>query len=106
MKNNKKIRLTHPSLLVLKAFMRCPADQLFGTEIMRETRLSSGTLYPILLRFESLGLLESEWESEKPQTMGRPRRRLYRITSEGREFARQALEQVYAPFLIPVPVGG
>ena len=103
---NQKIRLTHPSLLVLKAFMRCPENQLFGTEIMRETGLSSGTLYSILLRFESFGLLESEWESEKPQAMGRPRRRLYRITSEGREFSRQALERVHIPLLIPVPVGG
>lgn len=50
---------------------------------MRRTGLASGSLYPILYSFEEAGLLESQWEAEDPKVLGRPRRRLYRITPSG-----------------------
>ena len=59
---------------------------------MQQARVSSGTLYPLLMRLEECGILESEWETIEPKQMGRPRRRLYRITGSGAEFARTALE--------------
>ena len=52
-----------------------------------ETRnlTASGTLYRTLGRLESAGLLESWWEDpDEAVEQGRPRRRLYRITGEGR----------------------
>lgn len=43
-----------------------------------------GTLYKALARLAEAGLLESEWEDpENAEAEGRPRRRLYRISSKG-----------------------
>jgi len=44
-----------------------------------------GTLYKALGRMTSAGLLADEWEAEESaRREGRPRRRYYRITGEGR----------------------
>jgi DNA-binding PadR family transcriptional regulator len=99
------LRLTQQSLRVLKLFSEDPGTPLAGADIMKATRLASGTLYPILLRFENHGLLESDWESELPTTLGRPRRRFYSITSEGRAVARRALAELSTPFLLPAISG-
>jgi len=43
-----------------------------------------GTLYKALARLEDAGLLSSRWEDHEPaEEAGRPRRRLYRVTSAG-----------------------
>ena len=46
-------------------------------------------LYPILMRLDKRGWLETRWENSVPQ--GRPRRHLYRLTGAGREWAREEL---------------
>lgn len=78
------MRLSHAGLLVLKACMDRSSDQLHGYELMQVTGLASGTLYPILMRFERDGWLTSSWEEADPHEKGRPRRRLYKITGLGR----------------------
>ena len=51
-----------------------------------------GTLYKALGRLEDGGLLESWWEDpEVAQAEGRPRRRLYRITTAGQAAVAAAL---------------
>lgn len=42
--------------------------------------LGHGTLYKALGRLERGGLLESRWEEIDPTAVGRPARRLYRVT--------------------------
>jgi DNA-binding PadR family transcriptional regulator len=45
---------------------------------------SHGTLYKALARLEDAGLLSSRWEDhEVAEAAGRPRRRLYRVSSAG-----------------------
>jgi len=45
---------------------------------------SHGTLYKALARLEDAGLVSSRWEDpEVAEEAGRPRRRLYRVTSSG-----------------------
>jgi PadR family transcriptional regulator PadR len=87
------VRLTSQSLRVLKAFLGS-AKPLAGIDLMDAARLSSGTLYPILIRLERVGVLESEWEELDPAAVKRPRRRFYRLTREGRRFAKDALADV------------
>ena len=89
-------RLSFQGLLVLRAFIENPRKKLCGAELMKMTRLSSGTLYPVLLRFERYGLLSSEWEGEHPSDLQRPRRRQYRITRNGSQLAAIALGQLVA----------
>ncbi len=48
-----------------------------------------GTLYKALGRLEEFGLLSSRWE-DPAAAEGRPRRRLYELTSHGARVARQA----------------
>lgn len=60
------------------------AKQLRGDDEQQKLT-AHGTLYKALSRMERAGLLESVWED--PDTAveeGRPRRRLYTITSKGR----------------------
>lgn len=57
----------------------------YGYDLARATGLKSGTLYPILARLASRGLLESVWEQAPPE--GRPRRHLYRLTAVGAQMA-------------------
>ena len=49
-----------------------------------------GTLYKALSRLEELGLLTSRWE-DAAAAEGRPRRRLYELTSQGAHAGGQAL---------------
>jgi PadR family transcriptional regulator PadR len=49
-----------------------------------------GTLYKALSRLEEFGLLTSRWE-DVAAVEGRPRRRLYELTSRGAHVAEQAL---------------
>lgn len=65
--------------------------RLYGLEIIRfleehsQLVLSEGTVYPILSRLKSEGLLTSEWEEADA---GHPRK-YYSLTRDGRERARQ-----------------
>ena len=64
---------------------------LHGYLLAKQTGLASGTLYPILIRLADRHLIEAHWEDEQPA--GRPRRHLYRLTSDGLVAARTALAQ-------------
>lgn len=59
-----------------------------------------GTLYPILHKLEKGGLIEGSWSDEGR----RGRRRHYRLTSRGREYARaqRASWRVFADHLLDV----
>ena len=88
-------RMTLPTQLVLHALLREPAQELYGLEICAATGLPSGTVHPILARFEALGWLDSAWEQVDPREQGRPRRRYYKLSSNGVALARDALARAY-----------
>jgi PadR family transcriptional regulator, regulatory protein PadR len=94
------------TLAVLAELCATPSRWRHGYDIARETGLKSGTLYPILIRLADRGLVEACWEDEQPT--GRPRRHLYRLTSEGLATATAALAQTRSVGTAPVgaPVGG
>jgi PadR family transcriptional regulator, regulatory protein PadR len=87
-------RLTTQTLKVLATLMSASQDELSGAEIARFTKLASGTLYPILMRLEEAGLVESRWETEDPHELGRPRRRFYQVTGVGIRKARSAFREL------------
>lgn len=91
-------RLTEPTLRVLGAILSSGLEEISGAEVANTTKLASGTLYPILLRLEQAKWLKSRWESESPQELGRPRRRLYSVTALGVKSAKQAFEKLTAAF--------
>ena len=64
-----------------------------------------GTLYKALGRLEEFGLLSSRWE-DAAAAEGRPRRRLYELTSQGAHAAERAVASKAAgqsPRLAPRP---
>jgi PadR family transcriptional regulator, regulatory protein PadR len=82
-RKDRDVRLSLQTLRVLEAFLENPADSLSGSDVQKRGGLASGTLYPILLRLESAGWFVSRWETVDPSAVGRPRRRLYRLTPGG-----------------------
>jgi PadR family transcriptional regulator len=98
-KQDRDVRMSLQTLRVLDAFLENPADELAGADVQKRSGLASGTLYPILLRLESAGWFISRWETIDPSSVGRPRRRLYRLTQDG--LARAG--EVFASFGRGVP---
>ena len=73
--------LSYTGLFLLQALAQ---GHKFGFDVMEVTGLPSGTVYPALRRLESLGLVRSDWESDKEaRDHARPRRRYYQLTAEG-----------------------
>ena len=75
------------TLSVLSALSKEPLEWRYGYELGAEVGLRSGSLYPILVRLSDRELLESRWEEAPPP--GRPPRHLYRLTTQGAEYAAQ-----------------
>jgi PadR family transcriptional regulator PadR len=90
-------RMSAQTLKVLAALMSQSKAELSGAEIARSTKIASGTLYPILIRLESAGWVESWWETADPRELGRPRRRFYQVTGIGMKKARLAMRDVLGP---------
>ena len=75
---------------LLAVTLRKPRTWHYGNELSTDTGLSSGTLYPLVMRLSDQGLLESHWQ--EPERPGKPPRHVYRLTSEGLAFARAATQ--------------
>jgi PadR family transcriptional regulator PadR len=93
-RTDTNVRMSLQTLRVLEVFLENSPQQLAGAEVHQRCGIASGTLYPILIRLESAGWFVSEWESIDPTRAGRPRRRLYRLTSTGLKRA----SEVFASF--------
>ena len=68
-------------LMLLGALSARSQHWRHGYDLMKETGLSSGTLYPLLMRMADKGLIEAEWR--EPAQPGRPARHAYRLTGAG-----------------------
>lgn len=77
-------RLSAQTLKVLAALLEHSGGELSGADVGRTANLKSGTLYPILIRLENVGWVNSKWEEGDPRVLGRPRRRYYWMTGVGR----------------------
>src|SRR5690349_15001551 len=92
---SRRTAFSAQTLAVLAALAAEPSAWRHGYDLARETGLKSGTLYPILVRLADREIVEACWEEGPPA--GRPRRHLYRLTTEGLAAATAALAAVPAP---------
>jgi DNA-binding PadR family transcriptional regulator len=92
------LRVTMAVATVLAAFVEDPAADRYGLDLIGVTGLPSGTLYPILVRLQRAGWVESAWEEVDPSAAGRPARRYYRLTTDGLARARVALAELHQRF--------
>ncbi|HEY3896788.1 MAG TPA: helix-turn-helix transcriptional regulator [Pseudonocardiaceae bacterium] len=80
-------------LAVLGALLEHADTELYGLEIVRASGLEPGTIYPILQRLRGAGWVSDRWEDPEPaRAEGRPPRRYYRLTTEGRARAIHGLQ--------------
>lgn len=86
--------MTTPRILALRAFLDDPDRERYGLDLATDAGLEPGTVYPILVAFETVGWLTSREEEVDVHTAGRPRRRYYRLTGAGVTAAREALAAV------------
>lgn len=86
-----KIKVTNTVAQVLSCFLTDIGAERYGRDMIKETGLPSGTLYPILARLERAEWLSASWEDIDPETEGRPARRFYRLTPDGAVAARDEL---------------
>lgn len=87
------LRMTVAVQAVLGALLQQPDTELYGLEIVKVSGLEPGTIYPILQRLRGAGWVTDRWEDPEPaHTEGRPPRRYYRLTMEGRTRAVHTLQ--------------
>jgi DNA-binding PadR family transcriptional regulator len=79
------MRLTYPGVRVAQVLMNDPYGTHWGYALSQSAHVLSGTLQQILTRMLGAGWLESEWEILPAAGAGRPPRRLYRLTPDGRK---------------------
>lgn len=90
-----QLTITVPVAKVLAALLGDPGGDHYGLELIKLTHLPSGTLYPILLRLERAGWVQSRWEDIDPVQAHRPARRYYQLTSDGAAQARTSLARLH-----------
>ena len=84
-------KLSLGTVLILHALAR---GLSYGFDIMEETGLASGTVYPVLEKLERFGFVTSRWEDPNiAQREKRPPRRYYEITRDGWSALAVALEK-------------
>lgn len=65
-------------------------EETWGLQLARLADRPTGTVYPLLDRLEREGFVASRWETDSGRVG--PRRRLYTLTSRGREWVRHKLK--------------
>ena len=88
-------------LTLLEALSARAPEWCHGYDLMKETGLLSGTLYPLLMRMTDQGFVEAEWR--EPSQPGRPARHAYRLTAAGLAFVRVVADDGNPPGLKVFP---
>lgn len=90
------------TVMVLHAMAR---GHGYGFDLLEQTGLTSGTVYPALDRLERLGLARSTWEdAEVAHREKRPPRKYFEITPAGKDALVEALQRYKA--LAPLTIDG
>ena len=90
------------TVMVLHALAR---GHRYGFDVLEQTGLTSGTVYPALDRLERLGLARSRWEDARvAHDEKRPPRRYFEITDDGKRTLIDALGRYKA--LAPLTIDG
>lgn len=84
-----KRRLGYATVAILRAIEE---DHRYGLDIIDATGLATGTVYVTLGRLQKRGFVDTRWEDQRiADREGRPRRRYYELTAEGRTALEEAL---------------
>jgi PadR family transcriptional regulator, regulatory protein PadR len=81
----------------------------YGLDVVAHTGMPSGTVYPTLGRLKKSGLVRASWEDQRiAEREGRPRRRYYELTADGKKALAEGASRVasVAAELAPQSSGG
>lgn len=95
-----KLRHTENVVAIFNTMLERPSKGWYGLELAKHAGIGSATIYAALTRLERAGLLEAMWENIDPSELGRPRRRLYKLTGEGARVGRKVVAE-YRPRVVP-----
>jgi PadR family transcriptional regulator PadR len=95
--------ITPKMAMILKVFLEDPDQPRYGFELMKLTGMASGSLYPMLAKFEVAGWLARGKEDIDPRAAGRPARTHYTITGGAASAARVQLAELSERFRPPIP---
>lgn len=89
----KQTRVTQPMLDVLEFLVDHMDDPggVHGWQIITVIKRAAPTVYGVVDKLEDAGWLDSWWEDSPVE--GRPRRRMYKLTPNGRVEARALLDE-------------
>ncbi|WP_397581483.1 PadR family transcriptional regulator [Sphingorhabdus sp.] len=85
----RRINSSQQTRAVLLVLFERPQSWRYGYDLIKETGLRSGTLYPLLMRLHDQALLDAEWHPSAQA--GRPPRHAYRLTQNGIALAEEVL---------------
>lgn len=97
-------KITHSEAIVLQAVAK---GYRHGFDVIEQTGIAGGTVYPALRRLERERMLRSRWErATLARSEGRPPRKYYEITEQGHTALEEALERFrfLRPFAQTLPV--
>jgi PadR family transcriptional regulator len=90
------------TVMVLHALAR---GHRYGFDLLEQTGLTSGTVYPALERLERMGFVRSRWEdAEHAHAEKRPPRKYFEVTADGKAELVEALARYKA--LAPLTIDG
>lgn len=95
--------ITPKMAAVLKVFLEDPGLPRYGFELIARTSMASGSLYPMLAKFERAGWLVRTKEDIDPRAAGRPARVNYTMPGEAAVEVRVRLTELSDRYRPPGP---
>lgn len=86
------MRWTRHTEAVCRVLLEHHPNPVWGYQIMRETGLASGTVYPLLERLHRMGWVHGRYERTLPRGAGRPTRRYFTLTDRGLAYIRKKID--------------
>jgi DNA-binding PadR family transcriptional regulator len=86
------MKINGRSLEILLFLSSRHREKFSGAELSKALQISSGTLYPLLVKLKEASMVEDEWEDGDASELGRPRRKFYSITGMGIIATQQRME--------------
>jgi len=92
-------KITVNDLMVLRQMWNDVEGEHYGLTLARAAGLSTAALYNSLTRLEEKLWVKARWEEVDPVQAGRPPRKYYSLTQQGREGYRETLKELVPPGL-------
>ncbi|WP_230294272.1 PadR family transcriptional regulator [Deinococcus sp. 6GRE01] len=86
--------MTSNILKVLGVLSGDSTGQLYPLELSKRAHVNVGSVYAVLDRLEQAKYVQSQLEDIDPKVEGRPQRRYYAITGEGRSYFQKHMDEL------------